>query len=45
MSIKIEKYNDGQRRSRFWGVYDEGKLVCVTVYKKGAEEVKKRLSN
>lgn len=45
MSIEIKKYNDGQRRSRFWGVYDSENLVCVTVYKKGAEEVKRRLSN
>lgn len=36
--MKIEKYG------RFWAVYDEKDiLVCVTVYKKGAIEVKRRL--
>ena len=29
---------------RFWAVYDDaGELVCVTVYKKGAVEVIRRL--
>ena len=29
---------------RFWAVYDAcGELVCVTVYKKGAREVVRRL--
>ena len=37
--MKLEKYNN------FWAVYDEsGILVCVTVYKKGAIEVIRRLS-
>lgn len=37
--MKIKKY--GQR---FWGVYDElGILICVCVYKKGAQEVVRRL--
>ncbi len=32
------------RRGRFWAVKDpEGSLVCVTVYKKGALEVVRRL--
>lgn len=36
--MKIEKYG------RFWAVYDKDDvLVCVTVYKKGAVEVIKRL--
>lgn len=36
--MKKEKYG------RFWAVYDENnELVCVTVYKKGAEEVIRRL--
>jgi hypothetical protein len=31
--------------SRFWAVFDEdGELVCVTVYKKGAKEVIRRLT-
>jgi len=30
--------------TRFWALYDEdGTLICVTVYKKGAEEVMRRL--
>ncbi len=33
------------RRGRFWAVHDpHGQLVCVTVYKKGAAEVIRRLS-
>lgn len=36
--MSIKKYG------RFWAVYDaEGDLVCVTVYKRGALEVVKRL--
>lgn len=36
--MTIKKYG------KHWAVYDEyGVLVCVAVYKKGAEEVKKRL--
>ena len=38
--MKLEKYKDG----RFWAVYDKDNiLVCVTVYKKGAKEVIRRL--
>jgi hypothetical protein len=38
--MHIERYRGG----RYWAVYtDEGQLVCLTVYKKGAEEVVKRL--
>ena len=38
--MAIEKYG-----SRFWAVYDENRnLVCVTVYKKGALEVVRRLT-
>jgi len=29
--------------SRFWGVYDGDDLVAVTVYRRGAEEVRRRL--
>ena len=37
----IKKYS-----LRYWGVYDnQGNLVCVTVYKKGAQEVVRRLDN
>ncbi len=35
----VERY----RKTRFWAVYDAGELVCVTVYKKGANAVKARL--
>jgi len=34
----IERYGD-----RYFAVYDGEDLVCVTVYKKGALEVKRRL--
>jgi hypothetical protein len=30
--------------TRFWAVYDEGKLLCVTVYLKGAMAVIERLT-
>lgn len=34
-----------RERSRFWDVLDPaGELVCVTVYKRGAEEVVRRLA-
>ena len=36
--MKIEKYRD-----RYFALYDGGELVCVTVYKKGAKEVKRRI--
>jgi len=29
--------------SRFWAVYENGQLLCVTVYKKGALAVMRRL--
>lgn len=38
-ALKIERY----RRTRFWGLYEAGTLLCVTVYKKGAEAVKTRI--
>ncbi len=36
--LSIERYGD-----RFYALYDGEDLVCVTVYKKGALEVKRRL--
>jgi len=34
-----------RRRNRLWEVSDElGNLICVTVYKRGAREVARRLS-
>ncbi len=35
--MKIVKYK------RYWAVYDGSVLVCLCVYKKGAEEVLRRL--
>ena len=36
--MEIKKYKS------FWAVYDDkGEMVCVTVYKKGAKEVKRRM--
>ena len=35
--LKVEKWN-----RRHWAVFDGSELVCVTVYKKGAVEVKRR---
>ena len=33
-----------RKRGRFWEVIDsEGELVCMTVYKRGAKEVVRRL--
>ena len=29
--------------ARFWAVYEDGQLLCVTVYKKGALAVMRRL--
>lgn len=38
--MTVRKYGD-----RYWAVYDAaGNLVCVTVYKKGAMEVIRRLA-
>ena len=36
--LVIEPYGN-----RFYALYDGQDLVCVTVYKKGAQEVKRRL--
>jgi hypothetical protein len=35
LEVQIEKYTD-----RTWAVYVNGQLLCVTVYKKGANAVK-----
>lgn len=38
--MSISKY-----KRRFWALYDtDGSLICVLVYRKGAEEVKRRLT-
>lgn len=38
-ALTVERY----RRTRFWGLYEAGTLLCVTVYKKGAVAVKTRI--
>jgi len=40
LHLKIVKWD-----RRHWAVYDGPELVCVTVYKKGALEVKRRLES
>ena len=35
----IERYDE----TKFFGLYDGGELVAVCTYKRGAQEVKKRL--
>lgn len=40
MQVKIAKWDH-----RHWAVYDGSELVCLTVYKKGAVEVKRRLES
>ena len=37
-TFRMERYG-----SRFWAIYDGDALVCVTVYKRGAVEVIRRL--
>jgi hypothetical protein len=37
--FKIEKYQG----SRFYAIYDGEELVAVTVYKKGAREIERRM--
>ena len=33
-----------ERRGRFWAVLEKGELLCITVYRKGAEAVVARIS-
>ena len=40
MALRIERYGN----SRFWALYDGQDLVAVTVYKRGAQEVQRRLA-
>jgi hypothetical protein len=39
--MRIARYG----KTRFWAVYDGATLVCVCLYKKGAQEVLRRLTN
>ena len=38
--LRIARYGN----SRFWALYDGQELVAVTVYKRGAQEVQRRLA-
>jgi hypothetical protein len=40
MALRIERYGN----TRHWAVYDEHELVVVTLYKRGAQEVLRRLA-
>lgn len=37
--LTVERY----RTTRFWALYENRQLLCVTVYKKGANAVKDRI--
>ena len=37
--FSIERY----QKTRFWALHEDGELLCVTVYKKGAQAVMERL--
>mgnify|MGYP007008901109 CR=1 FL=1 len=40
--MRIERYQN----TRYWAVYaSDGALICVCVYRKGAQEVVRRLTN
>ena len=38
--LRIERYG----KSRYWAVYDGKELVVVTLYKRGGQEVQRRLA-
>ena len=40
MTLRIERYG----KSRYWAIYDGPELVVVTLYKRGAQEVLRRLA-
>jgi len=40
---KMENQMEIVKWDRYFALYDQGELVCVTVYKKGAQEVKRRI--
>jgi hypothetical protein len=40
MALRIERYGP----TRHWAVYDGADLVVVTVYRRGAQEVQRRLA-
>ena len=40
MTLRIERY----KNTRHWALYDGSELVVVTVYRRGAQEVRRRLA-
>lgn len=42
-SVIVDGTTRIERRGRYWAVFDDNVLVCVTVYLKGAREVARRL--
>ena len=40
MTLRIERY----KHTRHWALYDGSELVAVTVYRRGAQEVRRRLA-
>ena len=40
MALRIERY----KHTRHWALYDGADLVVVTVYRRGAQEVPRRLA-
>ena len=40
MTLRIERY----KHTRHWALYDGSELVVVTVYRRGAREVQRRLA-
>ena len=40
MTLRIERY----KHTRHWALYDGADLVVVTVYRRGAQEVQRRLA-
>jgi hypothetical protein len=40
MALRVERYGN----TRHWAVYDDQGLVVVTLYKRGAQEVQRRLA-
>lgn len=41
---EVEKTMSIQKYGRFWAVYAGSELICIAVYKKGAQEVVRRLT-
>ena len=42
--LEVKPYTaQGGGQTRFWGVYEDGNLLTVSVYRKGAENVAKRI--